>query len=143
MTSAMSSAKVKPALRVRRGRLPGMEEVSGFFSAEAASWSSSATKAGMDDKQTLIFLHTRVSETMKATRRQRNVFGRIYNSLTGEMPDYVLLPGNILMRVLKVVRECPDWMQTTGEYEVRIDIAQELLAKFKAFATEDMLETAV
>lgn len=131
-----------PALKVRRGRMPDTEQAKSFFNTESGSWVGAATRIGMDDMQTLIFMQTRVSETRNATRRNKGVLGRIYNALTGERPDYVQLPGNILMRVLNVVQGCPDWMETAGEYEERVVVAEDLLTGFKTSVAGDDMEAS-
>ena len=121
-----------PMIKVRRGRMPSQPEARSLFDYEPASWASSATRVGMDDKQCLVFLQTRISEAQRSTRRHGHMFGRIYNAMTGDMANYVVLPGNILMRVLHMVQTCPQWLETTGEYELRLYFAETLLDRFRA-----------
>lgn len=121
-----------PKLRVRRGKLPdGKALTHPAFSDEAGSYSSSATRVGMDDVQSLIFLEERVGECRQAFERSGGLLGRIYNGLTGSEAQYVVLPGNIAMRILGVVQTCPDWMQISGEYEFRLDVAESYLTSFR------------
>ncbi|WJY20759.1 hypothetical protein QTA57_13140 [Fontisubflavum oceani] len=113
------------------GRLIRPLRQAGFGMMFASRFSDQSDRRYMSDAHCLLYLHHRTASVRQALERRGNVFGRVYNLITGKDHRYVILTGHVLDTVLRVAEEPRlDEFQRSGTYQVRLDVAEALLAKF-------------
>lgn len=125
-----------PAIKILQGPTPEQtkrgDDFLGPMSNRASSWSEAAEASPFDSQQAYVFLFTRHDSAKKATLRQRYMFGRLYNGLTGEVPYYARLPGTILRDFFGLSGQpTPEWVIAGGDYLLRIDYSERFLALMK------------
>lgn len=72
------------------------------------------------------FLHNKIAMARQASRRSLWFGGRLYNWLSGEVPDYVQLSGTHLEQLLPFAGiDVPEIIVRSAQYLLRLDIAQQ------------------
>lgn len=106
----------------------------GFGMMFASRFSDQSDRRYMSEAHCLLYMHRRTASVQQALDRRVNVFGRVYNIITGANHRYVILTGHVLDTVLRIAEEPRlDECQRSGTYKVRLDVAEALLAKFTSY----------
>lgn len=121
----------KPAIRIVSGPSPMQKAFAEATLAGTASFFSALSKAAdlhpHDESGLFQVLHFRCTVAQNAANRSRWFGGRWYNKLSGEDPEYVPLSGTHLKQALEIYGfNAPDFVVTSGKYELRTDIATEV-----------------
>ena len=109
-----------------------MQALSDFFTLGSSRVASVGRIAGdvmpYEEGDLLIFLSNRASAPILAKARSGNLFGRLYNRIFGEGPNYVELSGVHLKQTLAFMgRPIPPGISDAGAYQLRLDIVLEAL----------------
>jgi len=93
-----------------------------------------APRWSMSHNDCLVYLHRRVASAKLALDRSKSVSGRLYNRLTGERADVILVSGQVLQTVSRVTghREAFDELDAGLEYHVPLPLAERLLTALRA-----------
>lgn len=79
------------------------------------------------------FLQVRIALADRARERAVWMLGRGYNWLSGENPDYVLLNGQQLLKVLGSIGvDAGQEIEVLGSYELRTDLVKDAYAALSA-----------
>ena len=96
----------------------------------ASKWSDVADKLYISDDIALINLSRRVGEANNAHDRKGWIVGRMVNWMTGISSDFVPLSGAVIGTVMKYNGDdVPESLDFGADFEVRLDVAQEMLGK--------------
>lgn len=92
-------------------------------------WRSDASDQFVFDRDELRqFLQFRLAIVKQAKERNRGVFGRFYNRLSGEDPNYIDVSGSQLRQILAVFGEdAAEAVKNTENYQLRADVVQDAL----------------
>lgn len=73
----------------------------------------------------------------QASKRSRWIFGRLYNRMVGEDPDYVSLSGVHLRQTLAACElSTPKFVAADGEYKLRLDYVSRSIIALKESISE-------
>ncbi len=100
----------------------------------ASKWADVADKHYMTNDLALVNLARHVGEGVRARNRDRWFVGRIVNWMTGTSPDFVRLSGAVIENAARYVGDAVPTNLTGTDYELRLDVAQDILERAKARA---------
>lgn len=82
-----------------------------------------------DNEGLLQILHFKNQKAFASQLRSSWFGGRIYNKLSGELPDYIPLSGTHLRQALSATGvEAPNFVVNAGKYLLRVDISKKAVA---------------
>ncbi|NSX54133.1 hypothetical protein [Parasulfitobacter algicola] len=123
----------KPIFKVISGPSPTMDGI-----AKAITWglapvlsagSKAADQLPHDSEGLLQILHFRNQTAKSAHQRSGWIGGRLFNKFSGEDANYIPISGMHLRQTLTVVGiEPPDFVISSGQYQLRTDISQDAVA---------------
>ena len=103
---------------------------------------SAASKAAdlfpHDTEGLLQILHFRNEVAKVAAKRQRWIGGRLYNTFSGDDPDYIPISGSHMRQALRVVGiEAPEFVVAVGKYKLRLDISVQAAGILRKEVSDD------